>query len=190
MTAQQKILNIFQLIFLSVILCSCASSKQNTSAEDLQKLDNLVESKSFEVISDQASPSSTSSMNFIAQSGLLPYGSSVSRINLIGHSNYLRFEGDSVSADLPYYGERQIGGGYNSDQSIVFDDKPKDLVIEKNEEKNFYNIEFSISKDTESYKVNLKIFPNMNTRIYVNSSQRLGISYEGHVKLIKTEEEN
>lgn len=189
MIAQQKTLNIFQLIFFSVILCSCASSKQNTSAEDLQKLDNLVESKFFEIILDQASPSSTSSMNFMAQSGLLPYGSSVSRINLIGHSNYLRFEGDSISADLPYYGERQIGGGYNSDQSIVFDDKPKDLVIEKNEEKNFYNIEFSINKDTESYKVNLKIYPNLKADIFVNSSHRLGINYGGRVEEIEEETE-
>ncbi|WP_157983135.1 DUF4251 domain-containing protein [Psychroflexus aestuariivivens] len=153
----------------------------------MQKLTNLVESKSFEIESNWARPSSTTSMNYIAQSGLLGNGSSVSRIDLIGNANYLKFEGDSVSADLPYYGERQSGGGYNSDQSITFEGEPKDLVIEKNEKKNFYNIEFSISNGTESFQVSIKIFPNLKTDIFVNSSHRLGINYGGRAEAIEEE---
>ncbi|MFN2262461.1 MAG: DUF4251 domain-containing protein [Psychroflexus sp.] len=173
----------------SLLILACAGSKQTVSEEEQEKLKELIQDKSFEIISDHARPTSTMSTNYLAQRGLLPFGSTGGRINLIGNSNYLRFDGDSVSADLPYFGERQIGGGYNSDQSIQFEGEPEDLVIEKNEKKNFYNIEFSISKQTESYQVSVKIYPNFNADIYVNSSQRLGISYEGKAKRTKTGED-
>ena len=91
------------------ILWSCGSTEDAANASlKNQLLDNLVAQKSFKIESEWAQPMNTNAMNSVASSGLLLPGNSGSNISLIGNPNYLKVEGDTISAYLPFFGIRQI----------------------------------------------------------------------------------
>lgn len=174
---------------LLLIIWACgSSSKTMEPTEKSRKLDEMVDQKSFEIISEWAMPMMTNSINSIGNAGLFPPGSAGSRITLIGNPNYLRVFGDSVSAYLPYYGERQMGGGYNDrTTAIKFNGIPRDLEITKDGKDQTYAVHFEINDETENYNVNLKLFPNLKGSISVNSSQRFQIRYSGDIAAISEE---
>lgn len=175
---------------VAMLSLGCGSaSKEMASDTDTRKLDELVSGRHFVIDSDWALPLATNSLNSIANAGLLPPGSSASQINLIGNTNYLKVMGDSVAVYLPYYGERQFGGGYNNDgPGIEFEGVPEDLEFEKDEEKQRYDIRFRMTDDSETFKVTVTLFPNLDSMINVNSSQRFPIRYSGSVQAIPKEE--
>lgn len=167
-------------VFLFVFI-SCGSSKK-TASTDAWMLNKLItEQQAFEIESRWAQPMATSAYNQ-AVNGLLPPGSTTGQINLIGNANYFKMEKDSVSAYLPYFGERQMGGNYGGTKGgIEFKGAPEDIEITPTD-KNGYNIRFSINdkeNKSENYKVYIQIFPDLNANIVINSSQRLSIRYRG-----------
>lgn len=173
---------------LFVFVCiSCSGSQKIVSPTPKSRaLDALVEKGKFEVTSDQASPLLTSSMAAISNSGLLGNGNSAGNINLIGNPNYLKVEGDTISADLPYYGERQMGGGYNSNAGIKFKGVPQNYSLTKNETNQQYQINFQISGEgAENFTISLILFPNWKSSLQINSSQRTPIRYTGEVQALK-----
>lgn len=176
------------LYFVGVTILSCGTSRE-VSTEDLARLDTIIKNQYFEVQAQWAMPLATNALNQLANAGLFRPGDNASQINLQGNSNYFKFEGDTVSADLPYYGERQMGGSYNRNTGIEFKGVPKDLKITNDSEKNRYNINFTINDETENYQVSLTLYPNLNALIYVNSSQRNSINYRGNLKDLDTQKE-
>ncbi|MEN8788124.1 MAG: DUF4251 domain-containing protein [Flavobacteriaceae bacterium] len=157
--------------------------------KDTKALDEFVNSKEFRIESTWARPQATSATNAIAGSNLQAPGSSGNRINLIGNFNYFEMKGDSVSAYLPYYGERQFGNGhYSGDTAIEIKTIPRELVVEKNEKKGYYTISFMADQGTETFQVNLKLFPNLKSLMTINSNQRFVINYEGKLMALKEEE--
>lgn len=176
--------NLRPLLFCFVFVIGCSSARVATPSE-IETLQTIVATKSFEFTADSASPMATRSLNAVANSGLLPPGSNASRINLVGDSNYLKIEGDSVSANLPYFGERQMGGGYGASTGIEFDGLPKDYKEHYDSEKNKYTIGFNINNNTEQYTVLMDIFSNLSTTISVVSSSRFSIRYDGTIKEIE-----
>lgn len=181
-------INRLTFILILISLMSCGTGRE-ASSEDLARLDKLIKDRNFEIETQWVMPLATNSMNQIANAGLLPPGDNASQINIQGDSNYVRFEGDTVSADLPYFGERQMGGGYNRNTGIEFKGVPEDLEIFNKEDKNHYVISFNISEETENYRVSLRLYPNLNASIYVSSSQRNPISYRGNLKPLEIPEE-
>ena len=176
-------MRIFYITFISFIFIGCSSTQKASYTEaDTEALKNLVEAKSFEIESTWAVPQTTNSINSIGASGLLPPGSTANRINLIGNANHLRMEGDSVSAYLPYFGERQFSGGYATNNAIVFEGVPENYKVSKNKKNQNYKISFQINDKTESYKVTVLIYPSLNSSIRVTSSQRFPITYTGNAK--------
>ena len=160
--------------------CSSASRMSLQSGER-EKFANLIKSRNFEIEVNWALPTTTVSLQSV-YNALLPIGSNAGRINLVGFSSFLRMQGDTISADLPYYGERQMGGDYNSrDSGIKFETVPDDLEMEYNEAKNRYEISFSADQRTEDYSVNMIVLPNLSSYININSSQRFSIRYEGKI---------
>jgi hypothetical protein len=78
-----------------------------------------------------------------------------------------------------------MGGGYDNDgPGIQFEGIPQSMEIAKNEEKQRYNISLKIKDDSEVFNVNATLFPNLNSIINVNSSQRFPIRYSGNVKAL------
>jgi len=178
----------FLILALGIIsLASCGSSRE-VSSEDVAQLDTIIQDKYFEIEADFARPLVTNALNQIANAGLLRPGDNASRINLQGNADYLKFEGVTVSADLPYFGERQMGGGFNRHTGIKFEGVPRDLEITKDSDKNNYNIQFNINDDSENYQVVLKIYPNRNALTSINSSQRFPIRYDGTLKATELKE--
>ncbi len=170
------------LILFGGAVISCNTTKPMATESGRQQLDELVANKSFVIESDHALPMATNSLNSISNAGLLPPGSSASQISLIGNPNYLKVIGDSVAVYLPYFGERQMGGGYDNDgPGIKFEGVPQDMEINKDDEKHRYDIRFKMRDNSETFTVNIVLFPNLSSMINVNSSQRFPIRYSGHV---------
>ncbi|WP_339704567.1 DUF4251 domain-containing protein [uncultured Kriegella sp.] len=174
------------LLFMTMVFLACGSHSNKTVARaQSRQLDDLVATKSFEIVSDWASPMGTTSMNNVINSGLLGPGNNAGHINLIGNSNYLRVEGDSVSAYLPYFGERQMGGGYDSDGgNIQFEGVPEDYEIKQDEQTKRYEISFKINRKIESFTVRATLMPNLSSTVNITSSQRFPIRYRGNVSEI------
>ncbi|AKA36380.1 DUF4251 domain-containing protein [Flagellimonas lutaonensis] len=173
---------LFVLLLVSVVGCG-TSSIPKASPEQLAELENLVENKKIFFEAEWAMPLTTNSLNQISNAGLLPPGSTANQINLIGNNNFLKIDGDSVSAYLPYYGERQMGGVYNqSNAGIKFEGVPTDFEISKDDKKNTYSIKFDVNDRSEAFQVNMTLFPNMTASVNINSNERFSIRYQGKAK--------
>ncbi|WP_051286103.1 DUF4251 domain-containing protein [Salinimicrobium terrae] len=153
-------------LFFAILLTSCGSFQRDSSnsIEYIQMLEK-VQDLEFEIENEWANP--------------MKYR----RVNLLGNPNHIKFEGDSVKVYLPFFGERQFGGGYGSDEGAIQYEGPlKDLRIEERPRKNQIRIFFEGSNDSENLDFSVIVFPNGKTTTLVNSSQRDQINYEGKIK--------
>ncbi|ETN95856.1 hypothetical protein P278_15780 [Zhouia amylolytica AD3] len=165
-----------------VLVYSCGSTQSAVSESDMAALSDLVEGRKFRIESDWADPTVTRAMMQVG--AILGPQNSVARINLIGNDNYLEVRGDSVKSDLPYFGERQMGGGYNTnDIGIKIDEVARDMELHYLDSKKKYKMSFKAGNvDTnESYNVVIEIFSNKKTSIIVTSTERNSIRYEGTI---------
>ncbi len=173
------------LLIVLFLFFSCASSKTEISKEELKKVANLINSKSFKIESSWAYPRVTNSLVALQNAGFFVNGSSASSIDISGHSNYFIMKNDSVDISLPYYGERQMGGNYGStDTGIVCKGIATKIKTSKNKNGS-YKIRFSVNdknSTTENYNLTILIYPNLTTNITVFSSQRNSIQYRGRIK--------
>jgi len=177
------------LLGLSAVLWSCGSSQKTAiSAIESQVLEQLVEQKSFQIVSEWAQPMNTNAMNSIASSGLLLPGNSGSNISLIANPNYLKMMGDTIAAYLPFFGERQLTAGYGVGNAIEFNGIPDKLEISQNSKKKTYTLLFTIKEKSEVYQVTVTLFNSLASHITINSSQRNFIRYVGKVSELPREE--
>lgn len=183
--------NVVGSLFI-VLLLGCGASNKTAQVSEADKLalQDLVESGRLEFTAEWARPLLTSSMNSIANSGLLAPGNTAGRINLLGNPAYLRVVGDSVYAYLPYYGERNMVTGYgNTNNAIQFEGVAKDFELMEDSKTQGYNLNFSVDNDTETYTVFAKIFPGMGGTVNVNSTHRQTISYTGEISALDEDAE-
>ncbi|MBQ4802204.1 DUF4251 domain-containing protein [Aquimarina sp. MMG015] len=175
------------LLMLGGFLIGCSSSKKTVESTAQSKvLEALIAKKSFNIQSDWMYPLATSSMNVIANSGLLPPGSTVNGISLIGNPNHIKFHGDSISMDLPFYGERQLPGQYTRNEGgIVFNGVPDRYEVTKDEKRQRHIIKFTVKNNRESYRVMVTLYPNWTSNININSSHRTSIRYRGDVSTLE-----
>ena len=169
-------------VLIMLIAIGCASKSRYSSTPDqIENLRTLVSKKYFEINADWASPMATQSLTSVANAGLIPPGSTVTRINITGTASYLRIMGDSVKAQLPYYGERQMGGGiYNQNKTgIQFEGIPRDFSVLSNPKSNGQTMKFTISENGESFDVTAELFPSLSSTITIASSHRTTIWYNG-----------
>lgn len=165
-------------IWILLAVVSCSSSKEVATQAQLQQFNEMITNRTFMIESEWAEPQFTNAMSSIANAGLLPPGSSASRINLIGNSNYFKVMNDSISAYLPYFGERQMGGQYGSGNGIEIEGKAEKVQYTPGK-KDSYQLQFSArdkENPTENYQVRIDLFPNNTAYITVLSSQRLSIN--------------
>ena len=122
--------------------------------------------------------------------GILGLGNSAGSINILGNVNYFKMKGDTITAHLPYYGERYMGGGYNNKIAIEFNGIPRSEEIKWNEKKQRAEMRFSIYQkdDNELYDIFIMIFSNNTTRMDVNSTERSLITFEGKIKALASQE--
>ena len=174
--------------FLLLISIACASSKSKANPEEIAALEHMISNKHFEIQAKWAQPMASQSLNSIANAGLLPPGSNASRIDISGTGGYFRMVGDSVMADLPFFGERRMGGAYNQNKTgIIFKGIPKELSFSPNKKGDGQTMRFSISEKSEGYQVIAQLYPNGTARLTVSSTQRTIMWYQGILSEYKNE---
>lgn len=178
-----RVLSIIFSLMIVAMVSSCGAAKEaGMTSRSEAFVDSLMQSKAFKVVNQWALPTMSSSMMKLASSGIMGPGNSGQRIELSGNANFLKFKGDSVHAFLPYFGVRQMGGGYNTDgEGISFDQVAEDLEYKYDRIKERYLIKFKANNGAESFELTLYVFPNKKTTLLVSSSQRDMIRYEGTV---------
>ncbi|NDV14941.1 DUF4251 domain-containing protein [Muricauda sp. TY007] len=173
-----------------LVSIACASSKNQATPEEIAALDRMISDQQFKIEANWAQPMASQGLNSIANAGLLPFGSTASRIDISGTGGYLRMVGDSVKADLPFFGERQMGGYYHPDKAgIKFEGIPKDLSFSSNKKDTGKTMRFTISQESENFQVIAQLYPSGQARLAVSSSHRTNIWYQGHLSEYKKDEE-
>ena len=175
---------ICSLLVMAII--SCSSSKTVITEAQIKTLDSMMRKPKFSITSNWAQPQVTNAMNQLANTGLMPRGSSIGNIDISGIPNFLNIKQDSIKAKLPFFGERHFGGGYTNSEGIEFEGHPRDLQTKKGKNSQ-YNLQFSI-RDTNSpaevYQVHITIWPNLNSDITITSNQRNAMQYQGKVQVL------
>ena len=174
---------------LLLFALACASSKDKATPEEIAAFDNMIAQKHFEVKVLLAQPMATQSLNSIANAGLLPPGSTASRIDVSGTGGYFRMVGDSVMADLPFYGERRMGGYYNQNKTgIQFEGIPEELSFSPIKNGTGQTMRFTIDHESEGFQVIAQLYPNGRARLTISSTHRTNMWYQGNLSEFKEEE--
>ncbi|TYA71932.1 DUF4251 domain-containing protein [Seonamhaeicola marinus] len=167
------------VLVLGLTFLNCKTGARVINPEDLEEVNAVVKMDTITIESNFANPQNAT---LIANTGLLPLGNNSGNISLMGNTNYFKIIGKTLSADLPYYGERQMGGGYNTENvGIAFNGDPSVFEHSFNSKKGTHDYYFEISKDSEAFQIRLNIFPSLKTTISITSNQRTFISYTGKV---------
>lgn len=180
-------LSIWLILALALVFGCGTGTRVVDNPETLAEFTRFVEQKSFEFTANTAHPMPTQAFYSVANSGILPPGSTSGAIQLIGISNFIKIQGDSISGILPFYGERQFGGGPTSKTGIEFEGVPSAYKQTYNAKKKRYEIVFDISNETEQHQINMILFPNKSANVSVNSNQRNSIRFIGAVTAIESE---
>lgn len=181
-----KIKAILVLVLVCVLAYGCSSTKKVLVSNP--ELDTMMEQESFAFTVKFVEPQVTAALAQIGNSGLLAPGNTISRIDVTGSGYFLKLNGEHVSADMPYYGERQMGGGYSSDTGIKFSGTTKNLKIIKDEEKKSYQVTFSVANSSENYFFTISLTSALSSSVWVQSSQRNRIRYQGKISKYTSEE--
>lgn len=130
-------LRICGLIICLFMLCSCQATKIDATLKQKQLQKEFAKTMAFKITSNWANPMVTTSMNALNNSGLIAPGSTANRFYISQGSNHLTIDGSKVDVDLPYFGERRMGGGYNDDNGIIYKGDIENLSVEFDEKKVF-----------------------------------------------------
>lgn len=171
---------------ITVLICcafiGCAAKKNSVSPQKVEDLHALIKSKSIHINSERAMPMMSNAMQQVLNSQILGPGNSSRSINIMTTTNYLKISGDSVSVNLPFFGELQSGAAVNlNDTSIAFEGKPTKYTSTYNDQKKNYKLIIHFKTKRESFKMYVTLFPNLTTDISVLSSHRSSIGYKGAV---------
>jgi len=180
----------FFAVLMSLVLCAaCASgSRTQASPAEMAALDHAVSDGEFEILATWAQPMASRGLNSIANAGLLPPGSSAGRIDIAGTGGFLKMVGDSAIADLPYFGDRHMGGGYGTQGSgIKFAGIPENYSMGPVKKGDGYTMEFNIREGQETYRVLAHIFASRYASINIASSHRSTIWYQGRLQIEEAE---
>jgi len=137
-----------------------------------------------------AYPLTTAALNNVANGILLQTGNSANRINLTDRHDYIKRKGDQVSADLSYFGERQIAAGYNTEAGIKFNDRTTNYSQIIDTENGNIEIQFTATDEhNENYPVRISLTAAQTASINITSSHRTNIRYTGTLRLLEATEE-
>lgn len=170
-------MRILKFICFTLFL-SCASKSSIVSNQAVKSLKEAVENKTIRFTGRSASP-----LNFgnnLSAYNLLPPGSNQAFINLANINNHLTIDKDSITMDLPFYGEQRMINAYkNNDNSFIFNQKLNEKTVVFNPKKSTYTIKMWVKGRQESLRINYTLHPNNSAQMVVNSTHRNSITYRG-----------
>ncbi len=171
------------LLFLLACTVSCASSTNTTNkkADKSNLVKRYVELKEFDITNEWAIPTASNSMMLAFNAGLLAPGNNAANINLTGNANHFRMMKDSVSIQLPFYGESRTIATRLSEASITFNGVPKEIKQTYNEKKQEYVYNMKVENKRESFRIKVYLRNDASSYITVSSPRRSFISFKGKV---------
>lgn len=176
------------LVILGILMFTYGcSSKREMGNQELKDLDQAVSSRNYRIEMQVMEPRLTVATQQITTILMRGTGNTANRVDINGRGHYFTVRNDSLIVDLPYIGERRMGGGYdNSKGGIIINDPLKSYTetTTKNGERMFT---MNASNGIENYDFTVSIFKNGFSRVNVTSSHRLGITYTGSQQLPKTD---
>lgn len=174
------------IVLILLFAIGCSSTQMPIDPAKEKELKDMIMNKEFKLLMNTASPLNTMEINQFAF--MLPNGSTPNRILLTGGEDYFKMSGDSISADMAYFGTRQLGGEYNYKKGgIIFNGAYKSYKMKYDDKKKMYTLSYRINNKRESFNINVKIWPNWKCEVYINTSHRTAINYNGFVAKAKEE---
>lgn len=110
------------------------------------------------------------------------------RRSIAAEGYFLKIDGKSTSADLPFYGIAH-SAPYGGAGGIEFENLGAEYEVDYNDKKNKIVIQFKAKHQSESFDVYISIFSNGSTDVRISSSNRDSMSYSGKVKEIPSKKE-
>ncbi len=173
------------IIILFITGCNTNKSLIETNSQKKIRLriDEKVKNNDFDIVFNSASPQANSDLQSIDR--LLPAGSTSNRI-LLNSDYYLKLNKTNLSVDLPYYGTQQLPTDYTNGLSgYKFDSELQTNTYKYNKKKKVHTYKFILKNKRESITMYLKIYSTGKANLFVNSSHRTSINYDGSLKLEK-----
>lgn len=168
----------FLPILLILILASCAK-KIYTSPEVVSQ---LINSDEFTFMAERANPNNSDVINIMNS---LPRAGSGQFLNL-DYGYTITLKNKKLMVDLPYFGRLYTPSTDPDKNSFNFSTSDYTLKKSQNKKGNWlYTI--NTRNDATSITFLIEIFPNGKAYVYVNSTDRQSISYDGYVMKNKTE---
>lgn len=157
---------------LSFPILAQQKTKKELKAEQAQEkqkeIEELIDAKTFVFEAQKVTP----------QGGRL--------IILDDYSYFLKFNTDTTSCDLPFFG-RAFNVAYNGDGGIKFEGKPENIKVGK-KSKNI-NFQATVKGQNDTYDLMFRIFYNGSATLSINSNNRAPISYDGIIRAPKDKEQ-
>ncbi len=101
------------------------------------------------------------------------------QLNLVGNPGYIRIDGNTIDMYLPYRGIVRIGGGLNQRAGIYHDGELAAYTITHNDDKQTSEINLQVKTTVELFDINIKVQSKANTTVFISSSKRDAIRYQG-----------
>ena len=140
-----------------------AQTKAEKKQMQFDKVKEMVSSGNFMFIADRA----------IGRAG--------TSISLAANRNYLKVQGDSTAAQMPFFGERFNSGNIGEPGAIEFETKMEGQMVEHNDKKGRTTIKFSARNEYDRFGVILEINRSGWANLLIRSIDRSTINYYGQV---------
>ncbi|MGB3591377.1 MAG: DUF4251 domain-containing protein [Nonlabens sp.] len=169
----------FVLTFL-VISCSSLNSKDK---ESLRAIEARIAVEPFTITIDAAYPQNTLATQRVVNDLLISRGDNASRIDLMGDGFTIKIENGLINAQLPFYGEQRLSAGnYNSGGGISIVDQEISNSYSFNE-KGYLETVYRVNDvNGDLLQINLRIGPNSDVNINMNSAQKSFMRYTGRLQ--------
>lgn len=113
---------------------------------------------------------------------LQPAGNITNGNRIYSTDGFLIIRNDSIIADLPYFGRRQVSGGSPGNTGIKVAERLSDWELQERKKDTEETLSIRTSDGSESYSIFLTLYARGKAYMSINSSQRQSLSYQGSWK--------
>lgn len=101
-------------------------------------------------------------------------------IDLTNNSNYLRFEPELITSEMPFFGTSYRGLPYGGDAGLHFKGMPQEYSVKKLDK--YYEISTVVKDRYDAYRLLLTVFYDGSATLLINSNNRSSISYNSDIR--------
>lgn len=180
------------MIPLSILLFSClfvvAEKKKKPDAVAFEKMIELMKSRVFYIVVDEAYPTGNSSITIDSKYGQKRIGGD-GYVSLATNQGEIFFMDSIATGHLPFFGRAYSvpygeGGGIEFEKAKLNDESFK--IINKRK-KHYVQYKFNVRNRNDVFNFYIEVYANGNCTVNVTSNNRASISYGGKLTPIPEE---